>query len=271
MKKILLKMEKTLQYINMKTRLKLGLLIIGMVGLLIPQAAEAQSWGGKRKSGLADNWSINLNAGLTSFFGDLSKFDSEIMEKLTKESGPAFSGILTKEIFNSKLGVSGQLLYGTLKGENNSMVSFEATIIEYNAHIRFHLVNLISPNNRSKMGIDMYGGIGQFLFKTTQYDYRNNENKTKIKDTKTPEFVYFFGAGLAYEAIRNISITVDIAMRQARNDYLDDFVKNNNNDYYSYISLGLTYHIDSFKKSKGFSPGYTKGRVSGTLPMRRRR
>lgn len=255
----------------MKTRLKLGLLIVGMVGLLISQTTEAQSWGGKRKPGLADNWSINLNAGLTSFFGDLSKFDSEIMEKLTKESGPAFSGILTKEIFKSKLGVSGQLLYGTLKGENNSKVSFEASIIEYNAHIRFHLINLISPNNRSKMGIDMYGGIGQFLFKTTQYDYRNNENKIKIKDTGTPEFVYFFGAGLSYKALRNISVTIDMAMRQARNDYLDDFVKNNNNDYYSYLNMGLTYHIESFKKSKGYRPTYTKSRPSGMLPMRRRR
>jgi len=254
----------------MKTKLQLITALIGLMGIITPQSSDAQGWGSKRKSGLWDNWSINLNAGLTSFFGDLSKFDSEIIEKLTNESGPGFSGILTKHL-NTKIGLSGQLLYGGVKGENNSGVSFEASIIEYNFHVRFNLVNLISPNNISKLGIETYGGLGQFLFKTTQYDLRNNENKVKVKDTKTPEFVYFFGAGLSYKVKKNIGITGDIAMRQAKNDYLDDFVKNNNNDYYSYISIGITYNIDSFKKGKTFKQSGTKGRLPGVLPMRRRR
>jgi hypothetical protein len=254
----------------MKSKIKLIIMLLGLMGLLIPLTSEAQSWAGRRSPGLWDNWSINLNAGLSSFFGDLSKFDSEIMEKLTQESGPAFSGILTKHI-NPKIGVSGQLFYGGLKGENNSGVSFEANIIEYNVHLRINLINLFSPDNISKLGIETYGGAGQFIFKTTQYDLRNNEDKVKVKDTGTPEFVYFFGAGLSYKVAMKVGITVDVAMRQARNDYLDDFVKNNNNDYYSYISLGLTYYIDSFKKAKGYKPSGTKGRIPGILPMRRRR
>jgi hypothetical protein len=83
--------------------------------------------------------------------------------------------------------------------------------------------------------------------------------------------MYFFGAGLSYKVTDNIGITVDVAMRQAQNDYLDDFVMNDNNDYYSYLSIGGTYYIDSFKKSKGFRPSYSKGRMPGVLPMRRRR
>lgn len=254
----------------MKTKIQLIAVLIGLIGILLPQSADAQGWGSRKKAGLWDNWSINLNAGLTSFFGDLSKFDSEIMEKLTKESGPAFSGILTKHL-NTKIGLSGQLLYGGLKGQNNSGVSFEASVIEYNFHVRFNIINLLSPNNISKMGIEAYGGVGQFLFKTTQYDLRNNENNVSIKNTGTPEFVYFFGAGLSYKVRKNLGITVDVAMRQARNDYLDDFVKNNNNDYYSYLSIGATYYIDSFKKGKTLKQSYTKGRMPGILPMRRRR
>ena len=244
---------------------------MGLLGILNPQTLDAQGWGSRKKPGLWDNWSINLNAGLTSFFGDLSKFDTEIIEKLTKESGPAFSGILTKQIFNSRSGLSGQLLYGSLKGENLSNVSFEASVIEYNAHLRINIINLISPNNRSKLGVEAYGGIGQFLFKTTQYDLRNNENKTKVKNTGTPEFMYFFGGGLAYKITGKIGITVDVSMRQAQNDYLDDFVKNDNYDYYSYLCIGATYNIDSLTKTKGFKPSSTKGRIPGILPMRRRR
>jgi hypothetical protein len=255
----------------MKNNLKLIGVMIFFMGIITPNNSVAQGWGSHKKPGLWDNWSINLNAGLTSFFGDLSKFDTEIIEKLTQESGPAFSGILTKQVFNSKFGISGQLLYGNLKGENNSNVSFEASVIEYNAHIRLNVINLISPNNISKLGIEAYGGIGQFLFKTTQYDLRNNENKTKIKNTGTPEFMYFFGAGLAYRITEKIGVTIDVSMRQAQNDYLDDFVKNDNYDYYSYLNIGVTYKIDSLKKSKVIKTSRTNVRTPGILPMRRRR
>ena len=255
----------------MKTNLKLAVLLIGCCGLLIPQTSEAQGWGGRRKPGIWDNWSLNLNVGLSSFFGDLSRYDTEIMEKLTQESGVAFSGILTKHI-SPKIGISGQLFYGGLKGANESNVSFEGSVVEYNAHLRVNLINLISPNNISKMGIEFYGGIGQFLFKTTQYDLRNNETQVKVKDTGTPEFMYFFGAGLSYKVSNKIGITADASVRRAQNDYLDDFVKNDNNDYYSYISIGITYNINSFSKSKGYHKlSNTQGRIPGVLPMRRRR
>lgn len=257
----------------MKTTIKFIATAVIILAVLTPDITEAQAWGGKgKKSALLDNWSINVNAGLTSFFGDLSKFDSEIMGKLSQESGPAFSGILTKHLGqNKKFGVSGQLLSGKVKGENNSDVSFEANIIEFNLHGRVNVINLISPYNRSKVGIEMYGGFGQFIFNTTKYDRRNNENIVKIKDTGTPEFTYFFGAGLSYKVIDKIGVTLDVAMRQAQNDYLDDFVKNNNYDYYTLISLGGTYYIDSLKKSKGFKKSAIHGRMPGNLPMRRRR
>jgi hypothetical protein len=255
-----------------KTIIRFIVTTVILVGLMFPQITEAQSWGKKKKT-LWENWSINLNAGLTSFFGDLSKFDSEIMEKLTQESGVAFSGILTKDLGqNHKFGVSGQLLHGSLKGANNSKVSFESTVIEYNFHCRINLINLFSTNNRSKMGIALYGGVGQFIFKTTKFDRRNNENLVKIKDTGTPEFIYFFGAGLSYKVINNITITVDASMRQTQNDYLDDFVKNNNPDYYTYLSLGAIYNIDLLKKSNSYyKHNAIQGKIPGMLPMRRRR
>lgn len=259
----------------MKTKIKLIAILVILAGIISPQITEAQAWGGgkKSKSKILEDWSINVNAGLTSFFGDLSKFDTEIMEKLTQESGPAFSGILTKHLGQSrKFGIAGQLLYGGLKGENNSNVSFEATIIEYNIQGRVNFINLFSPDNRSKLGIELYGGLGQFIFKTTKYDARNSEVDINQKDTGTPEFTYFFGTGLSYKVIDKVGITLDVAMRQAQNDYLDDFVKNDNYDYYTYLSLGATYYIDSFKKSKGFrKPSAIQGRIPGNLPMRRRR
>ncbi len=257
----------------MKKQIKLIALVVVIAGFTTPQITNAQGWGGRsQKIGLWDMWSINVNGGLTSFFGDLSRFDTEITEKLTKESGPAFSGILTKHI-NNKFGISGQLLYGNLQGENMSKISFEATFVEYNLQGRIDFINLFSPDNILNFGIVGYGGIGQFVFSSTKYDRREEQPEISVENTGTPEFVYFGGLGAYYTIKDRYSITVDMAMRQAQNDKLDDLNKNDNFDYYTFVSIGLTYHIHSLKKSSyGKGRGRnTRGRAPGRLPMRRRR
>jgi hypothetical protein len=254
-----------------KRELKILFVLMMVVIMVLPEMASAQGWGGRRKPGFWDNWSFNANFGLTSFFGDLSIYDTEVMEKLSQESGPALGGILTKH-FSRKFGVSGMLMYGSLKGENNSGQSFEASFVEYNIHARTNFINLFSPDNISKFGIEGYAGIGQFLFQTTKWDTRENEVQESVHSTGIPEFVYFFGLGMSYKVSDKIGITMDMAMRQAQNDKLDDFNKNDNNDYYSYLNMGVTYYIESFKKSKSYGKGRsTKGRMPGYLPMRRRR
>ncbi len=236
-----------------------------------PYSADGQSWGGgRKKASFWDNWSVNINAGLSSFFGDLSKYDSEVAGKLTKESGPAFGGILTKQL-NNKFGVSGQLLYGNLKGMNDSKISFKANFLEYNIQARVNFVKLFSPFSLSKFGLEAYGGAGQFVFKSTKYDLSHEDPDTEVQNTHTPEFVYFFGMGASYKINDKIGVTLDMSMRQAQNDKIDDYVKNKNNDYYSYFNVGVTYYIVKNKKSYGRRPGNTRGRMPGWLPMRKRR
>jgi hypothetical protein len=264
-------MKNANKYRIVKKSIKYFVVLFLIAGMSAPQLSFGQAWGGRKtKASFWDNWAINLNGGLTSFYGDLSTFDSEIIDKLMKESGPAFGGILSKYILSNKIGFSGQLLYGNLQGANtNNTFSFEASFIEYNFHSRFNLVNLISRRYNPKFGFELYGGIGQFIFQATRYDSElvqiGNEN------TGTPEFVYFFGAGISYKVIDKLAITVDMAMRQAQNDKLDDFIKNDNFDYYSYINIGVTYHIESIIKSNSKRGGRSIYRAPGKLPMRRRR
>lgn len=258
----------------LKRKLKLASILMLILSLLGSQPLDAQSWGGKKKSGFLDNWAINANGGLTSFFGDLSKFDTEISKKLKEESGPGYGIIATKYFLNNKLGVSGQLLFGNLKGENNTKISFESKFSEYNFHVRCNLINIFSPYNMSKIGLEPYGGLGQFTFKTTQWDRSEEEVVITIEDTGTPEFTYFFGLGMFYKVSEKIRITADFSMRQAQNDKLDDLTKDDNNDYYSYFAVGLTYYIFSFKKASIFNTSrgsVTRGGYPARLPMRRRR
>lgn len=243
-----------------------------VAAMIIPETISAQSWGGRKKAGFWDNWSVTGQAGLTSFFGDLSIYDSEIMDKFTKESGPAMGAILSKH-FNEKFSIGGQLLYGTLKAENTAGRSFESTFLEYNFQANVNLVNVLWPYNMSKMGFHAYGGIGQFMFNTTSIVQDEGSNETLQESTSVPEFVYFMGMGLSYKFTHRLGANVDMSLRQAQNDKIDAYVKNDNFDYYTLITVGVTYYIDSFKNGNQYSRrgGGTKGRFPGRLPMRRRR
>jgi hypothetical protein len=63
-----------------------------------------------------------------------------------------------------------------------------------------------------------------------------------------PEFVFFFGGEMYYNVNSNFGITVDLSLRQCRNDRLDDFVKNDDFDYYSYLSIGINYYLKTLKR-----------------------
>ncbi len=254
----------------MKKQIKVLLAVVVFTTLVIPDTTSAQGWGGRWKPGFWDMWSININAGQTSFFGDLSLYDSDIMGKLTNESGLAYGGIFSKH-FSDKFSMGGQLLLGKLKGENSN-ATFNADVLEYNFHGKVNLVNLIFPDNLTNLDFTMYAGIGQFRFKSIQVNKK--EGTTSIEDTGTPEFVYFFGMGLDYKITDRFGVNADISIRQAQNDKLDDLKKNDNNDYYSYISVGVTYYIESLFGGGGKKRGGSFGRSSrggGRMPMRRRR
>jgi hypothetical protein len=255
-----------------KKSIKLLVFAVLLTGLVLPEYISAQSWGGRRKPGIWDNWSINANAGLTSFFGDVSIYDTEIIDKFTKESGPAFGAILSKH-FSPKVSVAGQLLYGGFKAENTTGRSFETNFMEYNFQARLNLVNIIWPYNRSNFGFNAYGGLGQFVFNTTAYANTVEGTETIETSTSVPEFVYFMGLGMSYKFNDKLGVTADLALRQAQNDKIDALTKNDNYDYYTHFSIGLTYYIDSFKKGNHYTRGggNTKGRFPGRLPMRRRR
>jgi len=254
-----------------KKTIKYLIVTILLTGVIVPLSSDAQGWGGKWKPGFWDTWSVNANVGLTSFFGDLSIYDDDIAEKFSKESDPAFGFIINKH-FNNKFAASFQFLYGGLHGENgNKDMKFDANFMEFNIHGRVNLVNLIFPDNISKFGLEAYGGIGQFLFNSMQYDYRGDEPVEKKQDTGTPEFVYFFGSGISYKVVDKFGVTMDVALRQAQNDKLDDFKRNDNYDYYTHISFGVTYYIDSLFGSGKSSFGSKSRRSGGRMPMRRRR
>jgi len=217
--------------------------IILLLGIGFPFFIHSQGWDCSNFPAEKDHHHLilNLNGGIASHFGDLSIYDFYPDSKLMTESGPGFGIIGTWYITNT-FGISGQLLDANIKAGMDN-ISFRTRILEYNIHGRINFINLFRPNSHPRFGFEGYVGIGQFFFTVTKYSENANQTDKTVYPVKVPEFVYFFGGGFSYKTTKYLSITADLAIRQCQTDKLDEVVRNNDFDYYSYLSLGLSIDV----------------------------
>jgi hypothetical protein len=201
----------------------------------------SQTWGGVGNVRFGDLWSVNINGGVTSYFGDISIYDTDISLKLSKESGPAFGFLVSKSVSNT-FSFSGQFLIGSFKARNQNL-SFETQFIEYNAKVNIDFVNMFAPKKPHNYGITGYIGVGNYLFNSTRKDYFEAKVKTTTTKARVPEFVFILGSGVFYKFVDDFSVTFDLGLRQSQNDKLDSYNHGTDFDYYSYMSIGLTYNI----------------------------
>ena len=209
-------------------------------------------------------WSLDLNAGLLSFYGDVSTHDGNYFNKLKYESGPALSLNITKH-FSRLVALSGQFMLGNLNGLNGN-ISFEADLFEYNLNAKINLFNLFYPTNQGKFGLTAQAGLGQFIFTSEQVIKNEGINTTSKHEARVPEFVYFLGAGTFIKTSDKFAVSLDLSIRQCQNDRLDVLVKNNDFDYYSYLSLGVIYYFDMMKKG----PVKNKARIANNNSRHKR-
>jgi hypothetical protein len=187
---------------------------------------------------------VNLNAGITSYFGDLSLYDKVPGGKLSYESLPGFGLIATLQLTKT-FGISGQILQANLKSAKDS-VSFQTRLFEYNIHGRIDFLNLLRIRHNPAFCLEGYAGIGQFFYSVDK-ETRHAQSTDNIQYTvNTPEFVYFLGGGLSYRTTKYTTITLDLALRQCQTDRIDDRLANGDFDYYSYLSLGITIDVGRF-------------------------
>jgi len=226
---------------NMK---KIELILLVLLGLLIAplHARETCRWAGEIKPGLKQNWSLGAQAGYMSYFGDLSLYDTDLPNKIRYESKFAGGLILTKNLGKS-FGISGQFIYGGFKSDEINQSYFETSILEYNVQGKIDFLKMFYRKHNPRTGLYALAGLGQFIYKTKSHEILEGSYQTSHNDSKKPEFVYFVGGGAEYRINRIIKIAAEISIRQAQNDKLDNIVKNNNPDYYSYFSVGFSWAI----------------------------
>lgn len=193
------------------------------------------------KTVLTKGWAIDANMGRTAFFGEVSLYDEQYNEKLTKEGGWAYGFILSKKV-TRVFAIEGQLLLGKLKG-SNSRSNFEADITEYTFNLTANLVNLFIPDNQARFNPYVKLGLGQFQF-STNLVFNDADKADVVTESMSPESLFLFGAGAYYNLSHSFDIKMEFTGRRMDNDLLDGSANNSkDNDYYSYLSMGVTYKI----------------------------
>ena len=193
------------------------------------------------------NIELTVNAGMTSYYGDLSIYDNNFIDKLNHESGFAASILLTKRLA-PQVGVSGQVMIGSLKASKGN-VSFESSILEYNMHVRLDMLRVFFKYSKSKLKWDVFFGFGNFLFSSTKTTFLEGEDLIEEHSARVPELVFFGGTGVSYRLNSKLSLVGNISLHQFQNDKIDITVENNNFDYFSYFNIGFTYYFRSFEKT----------------------
>lgn len=209
------------------------------------------------------NWSINVNGGKTTFFGDVSLYDDEFAEKLEKESSWAYGFILSRQV-SPVIGLNGQMTFGSLVG-TNSVSKFKADIMEYSFSMTLNLLNILIPKNDAHFFPYAKFGLGQFKFKST-LSYNDTNQEDRVVKANSPEFMYLFGAGAFYKISHTFDINLEITSRIIYNDKLDGTKGNRDYDFYAYLSLGLSYKINN----KPRDPRYFKKMGMKSKLIRRR-
>jgi hypothetical protein len=228
-------------------RLPVFLFLSGMIFSTYSVFAKDPGWSGEKKYTLLQEWSFGLNGGFTSYYGDLSLHDRNYFNKILFESKPAVGLIVTKHI-NNTYGIASQVIYGGFRSNFSPELSFKTRFLEYNLQGRVDVFELFVPDNPFRLKGIAFAGFGQFVFEVIQTNKIEGNINENIHSTGVPEFVLFFGGGLSYEINYKLRITAEMALRQAQNDKLDNFISGKDFDYYTYLSFGISYYVPSFVK-----------------------
>ena len=212
-----------------------------------PGIIYSQTWEGAKSGSASNEWIFNANVGILSYFGDLSIYDQNIPSKIEYESGRAMGLMVTRKIAQP-FGLTAQIITGNLKASKGN-IYFESTILEYNLSAYFDMISLLSKSKQNKLGLQIFAGVGNFLFNSTKYEYYEGETITTKHKSRVPEFVAFMGAGLSYKFSDNFGIMSALSIKQCQNDKIDVYYKLPDFDYYSYFQFGITYHFKPVTKA----------------------
>ncbi|NVO18601.1 MAG: OmpA family protein [Bacteroidetes bacterium] len=216
-------------------KLTTSLLLVMFLGIL-PFLARTQNTDSIQKPIFQPQWNLQVNGGITQYYGDLNR-DNLFNRKIRG----AFSGALGYQ-FSPVFGLRGQLMKGDLYSIREEK-HLELNSYLWDASIQATAsINDIFTNYNPERKVNFYllagGGITSFSSSLT-----NSDNGTHIDSSGSRQFEFFLpvGLGVAFRLAKNINLNLEYTDHITFNDNtLDLFPAKRARDQYSYTSVGLS-------------------------------
>ncbi len=208
----------------------------------------------------SNNWVVGISPGVTSYFGDLSRFDSKPVDKILHESGPSVSFIAGKKLKNIlEFGLTAS--FGKTSAESDSTnlgLGFKNTYNEFGVYSALSIPHIINPHRNYRFDFGLMANYNFMNWRSVSYPVvfsgaepsidDINENGLDIKGNKKGkgESAHHFGAGyyLAYALNSHFTIRLNQTMQLLNTDNFDSFIGPTNiNDRMLVSEIGLIFRI----------------------------
>ncbi len=217
-----------------------------------------------------DNWSLNLNAGIPMFWGDV---ESTFSDKVNVST--AFGVILSKKL-NPFLDLRGELIIGSVAGSQPKYNrEFKADFYDYYIGTSLNFLNLIYGENPCRK-LNAFGivglGMNQYRSALTEIStgkiIRNrgfrNEYGGAGEEWETESYVAA-GIGFSYRLDSRFELTAENQWHVLNTDLLDATKGRFQYDILSYTSVGITYKFNLVKNPGNFVDCTRGGTSKGKL------
>ncbi len=190
-------------------------------------------------------WDIGAHIGVTYPNTDIAAsdlFGDNVERQL------AYGLTLTK-FFSHNFALQGQFITGKMSGrdkEKPEQFNFVSKIkydISINAMIQ--IGNIAFLKRTPNLAVYGYLGIGQIYVDPNKSMYvQDNFITDTVNYHNTREIIFPFGIGVKYRISKDFSVNAEYNLRITNSDKLDGYYRLlSENDDYSYLNIGLTYHI----------------------------
>jgi OmpA-OmpF porin, OOP family len=225
-----------METMNICTKISL-LLVLGLLSL----ASNAQK--SPEQSNFQSHWNIQLNGGITQYFGDLNK--DNLFNKSVKGG---FGGILGYQV-SPVIGLRGQFLKGKLNSKNElKQLRLNTDLWDASLQVTANINELFGEYNPKRfVNLYLFAGAGLTSFSSTQTNLSTGLGVDSIGKRQNELFVPV-GLGAAFRLTKNLSLNLEYADHLTfKDNTLDMYTASKGHDQYSYLSAGI-----------GFSFGYPR-------------
>jgi len=221
-------------------------------------SAEAQLNYQLHRSRNETSWFAGANLGITSYLGDLARYNFDPIYKVKEESKFAFGFVIGKSL-NQIYSAQAYFTKGGLAAYNDpKLISYDASLINYGLQLSINFNTLIG---RQKYVPDSYiygiAGAGSVIVKPQLFHISSDSlvNNTPIDSlnysSSISTFEFNVGLGVNLSILRNMDAYAEIDYHHSFSDELD-LTSGGKSDSFYHLSIGLRYRF-AFAGNNGSS------------------